>query len=70
MANNEKVLSSREFRLESISLVDAAGAFVDIRTHVVELLVRQDIYVGYIHGEAIIVDGVDLVAQHGIHGNE
>lgn len=60
----------RDFRIESISLIDSSGIARDIRSLLAELQVRQDMYTGFMSGEALVNDGVDLFTSAAMHGNE
>lgn len=74
MADNtplkDGAITLRDFRVDSINLIGANGIGVDIRLLVVELIIRQDLFTNYMHGEAVIVDGVDTFTVQGLHGSE
>lgn len=73
---NEVVLQSsahvdaRDFRIEAIQLISASGIAMDITKLVVEIQVRQDMYLGFLSGEMMIMDGIDVHSQLGLHGEE
>ena len=67
---SDEHVDNRDFRIESISLIDSSGVARDIRGLLAELQVRQDMYTGYMSGEAMVNDGVDLFSQAAMHGNE
>lgn len=73
---NETVLQSsahvdaRDFRIEAIQLIGASGVTMDIIKLVTEIQVRQDMYLGFLSGEMMIMDGIDVHSQLGLHGEE
>jgi len=68
--STDEHVDSRDFRIIGIDLIGADGVFRDISKLVIELQVRQDMYLGFMSGEAIINDGSDMHSQAALHGNE
>lgn len=67
---DDQHLDSRDFRIESISLISCDGKARDITAMVIELQLRQDIYLGFMSGELFINDGRGLYSEVKFHGNE
>jgi hypothetical protein len=65
-----KQVDSRDFRVESISLISSQGVTVDITAMVMELQLRQDIYLGFMSAEIMIQDAIGLYSDVKFHGNE
>lgn len=63
-------VDSRDYRVETITLISADGKYRDITGLVVELQVRQDMYLGFMSGELVMNDGVDMHSQAALHGGE
>lgn len=70
MTERDKALDFREFHVDSIALIGKDGVALDIRNLVQELVLRQDIVVGYMHGEMLILDAIDAFQQMDITGGE
>jgi hypothetical protein len=66
----DKHVDSRDFRIESISLIDCTGKSRDITAMIVEMEMRQDIYLGFMSAELLINDGIGLYSEVKFHGNE
>jgi hypothetical protein len=67
---DDKPLDTRDFRIGSISLISSAGISVDISNMVAEIQIHQDIYLGFMSGMLVMVDGVDLHSTMVLHGGE
>jgi hypothetical protein len=67
---SESHVDTRDFRIESCTLIGSNGKSVDIRAMIPELQVRQDMFMGFMSGELLLKDGIDLLAQLQIHGGE
>ena len=63
-------VDTRDFRIEAVSLISASGTYKEVGAVMPEIQVRQDMYMGFMSGEALVVDGTDLSAQLQIHGGE
>lgn len=61
---------NRDFRIISLSLISADGQYIDIRSITAELQIRQDMGLGFISGELVVVDATDLYSKMKLHGNE
>ena len=68
--NADTHVDTRDFRIESCTLIGSDGQGVDIRAMIPELQVRQDMYMGFMSGELLVKDGIDLLAKLQIHGGE
>lgn len=68
--SSDGVLDLREFHAGTLAIVTSDGGLLDIRAIVLEVEIRQDMYLGYMNGTIAVVDGTDLISQHNIHGGE
>jgi hypothetical protein len=66
----DEYVDSRDFRIQSISLIASNGDTRDISSMVMEIQVRQDMHLGFMSGELMLTDGIDLFSMSGMHGNE
>jgi hypothetical protein len=66
----DESVDTRDFRIESVALIAADGTSTDITALVGEIQVRQDIYLGFMSGDLIITDGIDLHSTLALHGGE
>lgn len=66
----DKHVDTRDFRIEAVTLISASGTHMDIRSLVPEIQIRQDMFLGFMSGELLVVDGIDLLAQLSVHGGE
>lgn len=69
LANDEHV-DTRDFRVKGITLIGVNGTSYDISKMVVEVQVRQDLYLGFMSGELFITDGNDMHSRMAMHGGE
>lgn len=69
-APTDQVIRDRDFRLNAIQLIDSAGVAVDISALVIELTLRQDIFANYMSGEMVVMDGIGMLTNRGVHGTE
>jgi hypothetical protein len=73
---NEKPLQEnghvgpRDFKVVSCEFITSAGQSRQIASMVAEIQVRQDMYLGFMSGEMLVTDGVDLLTQSAAHGGE
>lgn len=65
-----KHVDTRDFRIDSISLISADGRVREIVGMVMELQLRQDMYLGFMSGELLISDAIGLFSEVQFHGNE
>lgn len=63
-------IDNRDFRIEAVELISSDGRARDIRALVGEVQVRQDLFLGFMSGEMIMQDGVDMFADAAMHGGE
>jgi hypothetical protein len=63
-------VDARDFRVHSISLIAADGTAREIVALVNEVQIRQDMYLGFMAGEMLVTDGLDMIAQSKAHGGE
>lgn len=63
-------VDTRDFRIEAVSLISSSGTYKEVGAVMPEIQVRQDMYMGFMSGEALVIDGTDLSAQLQIHGGE
>ena len=68
--SEDQSVTYREFTINSINLIGQDGRSVDIRTLVQEIILRQDIHIGYLHGEILMLDAIDLIHDMVITGGE
>jgi hypothetical protein len=68
--NDSGHVDTRDFRAKTITLINSSGGAKDITTMIAEVQVRQDLYLGFMSGELLITDGVDLHSQMSMHGGE
>lgn len=67
---SDKHIDSRDYRVTSITFINAMGVAQDISNLVLELQVRQDMFLGFMNGEMLINDAIDIHTQFAMHGNE
>ena len=67
---NDEFVDATDFRSKSIMLISADNQARDITNLVLEVQVRQDMYLGFMSGEMLVQDGVDLHTLASLHGNE
>lgn len=70
MSDSNKALDFREFQVRGISLIGKDGTAREIRYLVQELILRQDVLVGYMHGEMMILDATDTHYHLDVTGGE
>ena len=63
-------VDTRDFRILSCTLIGSNGQAMEIGAMVPEIQVRQDMYMGFMSGELMVNDGIDLLAQLQVHGGE
>lgn len=63
-------VDSKDFRVHSINLIGASGVSQDITSMVLEVQIRQDMYLGFMSGEIIVTDAIDIHSTMGLHGSE
>jgi hypothetical protein len=66
----DAVTNSRDFRIHSISIINSQGISIDITAMTIEIQLRQDLYLGFMNGELMVTDGIDLYSQLVLHGDE
>jgi len=66
----DQSVDTRDFRIGEITLIGSDGVAHEISPLVAELQIRQDIYLGFMSGEMLITDGVDMHSQIAFHGEE
>jgi hypothetical protein len=66
----DKHVDSRDFRIVGITFINAMGVSQDISKLCIELQVRQDMFLGFMNGEVLINDAIDIHTQFAMHGNE
>jgi hypothetical protein len=64
------VFGSKDFKLESLDLINSGGQTVDLKKIFVEMQIFQDIYSSVMHGEILINDGNDVFSTFYLVGNE
>ena len=69
-APTDQVIRDRDFRLNTIQLIGSDGVAVDISALVVELVIRQDMFANYMNGNMLVVDGMGMLTNRGVHGSE
>ena len=67
---SDEYVDSVDFRSRSVLHISADGKTRDITNLVLEIQVRQDMYLGFMSGEMLVVDGIDLHSRAAMHGNE
>lgn len=70
VAPTDQVIRDRDFRLNSIQLIGSDGIAVDISAMIIEITLRQDIFANYMSGEMVVVDGMGMLTNRGVHGSE
>lgn len=70
MTDSSKALDFREFQVTGISLIGKDGTAREIRYLVQELILRQDVLVGYMHGEMMVLDATDTHYHLDVTGGE
>jgi hypothetical protein len=68
--SNDEYVDSVDFRSKAVLLISSDGESRDITNLVLEIQVRQDMYLGFMSGEMLLVDGTDLHTKAALHGNE
>lgn len=68
--SSDKHVDTADFRTRSILHISAEGVGRDITNLVLEVQIRQDMYLGFMSGEMLVVDGIDLHTRAAMHGNE
>lgn len=66
----DKHVDSRDYRVVGISFIGSTGVAQDISNLCIELQVRQDMFLGFMNGEVLINDAIDIHTQFAMHGNE
>lgn len=69
-AASDTHVDTRDFRLVSCSIIASDGTSTEVGPSVTEVMVRQDLYLGFMSGELLFTDGNDMIARLGIHGGE
>lgn len=70
VAPTDQVIRDRDFRLNAIQLIGSDGVATDISAMIIEITLRQDIFANYMSGEMVVVDGMGLLTNRGVHGSE
>lgn len=69
-APTDQVIRDRDFRLNSIQLISSDAVAVDISAMIIEITLRQDMFANYMSGEMVVVDGMGMLTNRGVHGSE
>jgi hypothetical protein len=69
-SNAEGVFGSKDFKIESLELINSGGQTLDLREIFVEMQIWQDIYSSVMYGEILINDGNDVFCNFYMVGNE
>ena len=68
--SREQVITSRDFHIDNVNLIGSDGVSVEISALVMEIVLRQDIFLNYMSGEIMVVDALDLINELELHGSE
>jgi hypothetical protein len=62
--------TTRDYRVTGINLINAEGVSIEISNLVVDLQLRQDLFVGFMSGEMLVADGIGLFNSAAMRGSE
>lgn len=68
--SREQVITSRDFHIDVVNLIGSDGVSVEISALIMEIVLRQDIFLNYMSGEIMVVDALDLINELELHGSE
>jgi hypothetical protein len=68
--SGDQYVDSVDFRVRSITHISADGRSRDITNLTLEIQIRQDLFLGFMSGEMLVADGIDLHSRSAMHGNE
>lgn len=68
--SREQIITSRDFHIDAVHLISSDGVSVEISQMILEIVLRQDIFLNYMSGEVLVVDALGLIHERELHGNE
>jgi len=68
--SSDGVFGSKDFKFNSLELINSGGQSLDLRQIYVEMQIFQDIYASVMYGEILINDGNDVFSNFYLVGNE
>lgn len=69
-SNADGMFGSKDFKFDSLELINSGGQTLDLRKIFVELQIFQDLYSSVMYGEILINDGNDVFSNFYLVGNE
>ena len=68
--STDGMFGSKDFKFNSLELINSGGQTLDLRKIYVELQIFQDLYSSVMYGEILINDGNDVFSNFYLLGNE
>lgn len=68
--SQDGMFGSKDFKFDSLELINSGGQSLDLRKIYVELQIFQDLYSSVMYGEILINDGNDVFSNFYLVGNE
>lgn len=68
--STDQYVDSVDFRTRAVQLIACDGSTRDITNLTLEIQVRQDMFLGFMSGEMLVTDGIDMHSSAALHGNE
>lgn len=68
--DDNNVLNSKDYKINSLELINSSGQTIDLRNIFVEMQIFQDIYSSVMNGNILINDGNDTFGEFYLCGNE
>ena len=70
MADNDGMYGSKDYKINSLELINSGGQTIDLRNIFVEMQIYQDLYASVMNGNILINDGNDTFSAFYMCGNE
>jgi hypothetical protein len=70
MADNNGVYNSKDYKINSLELINSGGQTIDLRNIFVEMQIFQDLYSSVMNGNILVNDGNDTFGNFYLCGNE
>lgn len=70
MADNNTVFNAKDFKFNTIEIVNSRGEAISIENILVQLQIFQDIYSSVMSGDIVITDGLDLLSNFQLDGSD
>jgi len=69
-SSTDGMFGSKDFKFNSLELINSGGQSLDLRQIYVEMQIFQDIYASVMYGEILLNDGNDVFSNFYLVGNE